>query len=156
MFYGNDLYDYGYSVWSIIPKLNFRTRKNVKKVSVFTKNFCQHRSVSYHRRPRCSDYQRTWRQLYWLPQIRINYRSNLYFYNGCLRYQPAKETAGATGTAEKMKFRDIFTVIKKNDQLRWAVLLNFIIQYWNSGYHGCCYILFQLCFAIMPECYLLS
>ena len=24
---------------------------------------------------------------------------------------------------EKMKFRDIFTVIKKNDQLRWAVLL---------------------------------
>ena len=59
-----------------------------------TKNFCQHRSVSYHRRLRCSDYQRTWRQLYWLPQIRINYRSNLYFYNGCLRYQPAKETAG--------------------------------------------------------------
>ena len=35
-----------------------------------------------------------------------------------------------TGTAEKMKFRDIFTVIKKNDQLRWAVLL---ILLYNVG-----------------------
>lgn len=96
--------------WSIIPNLT-SDPKNVKSIC-FTKNFCQHRSVSYHRRLRCSDYQRTWRQLYWLPQICINYRSNLYFYNGCLRYQPAKETAGYR-TAEKMKFRDIFTVIKK-------------------------------------------
>ena len=31
---------------------------------------------------------------------------------------------------EKMKFRDIFTVIKKNDQLRWAVLL---ILLYNAG-----------------------
>ena len=35
-----------------------------------------------------------------------------------------------TGTTEKMKFRDIFTVIKKNDQLRWAVLL---ILLYNVG-----------------------
>ena len=32
---------------------------------------------------------------------------------------------------DKMKFKDIFTVIKKNDQLRWAVLL--ILLYNNAG-----------------------
>lgn len=46
----------------------------------------------------------------------------------CVINLPKKQQA--TGTAEKMKFRDIFTVIKKNDQLRWAVLL---ILLYNIG-----------------------
>lgn len=39
----------------------------------------------------------------------------------CVLNLPKVQTANEK--KEKMKFRDIFTVIKKNDQLRWAVLL---------------------------------
>lgn len=78
--------------WSIIPNLTSDPEEREKYL--FYQEFLP-ASVSLLSSP-ASVFRlsRTWRQLYWLPQICINYRSNLYFYNGCLRYQPAKETAG--------------------------------------------------------------
>ena len=111
--------------WSVIPNLTSDPQEREKSIGI-AKNFCKYRTVTDHAGFGVQIIKGLGGDYTGYHRFALIIAATFIFTMAvCVINLP--KIQHDVEEKDKMKFKDIFTVIKKNDQLRWAVITDSFI-----------------------------